>query len=129
MSHLVEKKIVDVTCGLGTIALDADGKLYTWGPNGEGYARKPLEISEGTLKGVIVKVAVQSSQGVCAVLDRDNKIYVWTVQKRFHSTDLLDLKATPTLVRTLRKKKVRQIFAGYNSVFALSEDLIIKEKK
>ena len=128
MSHLAEKKIIDISCGLGSLALDDAGKLYTWGPNGEGYARKPLEISEGILKDIVVKKAVQSTQGICAVLDRDNKIYVWTVQKRFHSTDLLDMKATPVLVRTLRKKKVRQIFAGYNSVFALSEDVLIKEK-
>jgi hypothetical protein len=62
-------------------------------------------------------------------LDRDNKLYTWSVQKRFHSTDLLELSQNPTVVKALRKKQIQSVFPGYNSIFALSEDVIYHEPK
>ena len=65
-------------------------------------------------------------QGSCVALDRDNKLYTWSVQKRFHSTDLLELAQAPTIVKTLRKKTIQAVFPGYNSIFALSDDVLVQ---
>ena len=82
---------------MGSLALDTDGKLYSWGPNGEGFYRKPVHNEEGALKGLTMNAITQNNQGACAALDRDNKLFLWTVQKRFHSNDLLELAPKPTL--------------------------------
>jgi len=57
---LSKVKIIDVSCGLGSIAIDTDGKLYSWGPNGEGFYRKPTLTETGHFKGITVKTASQS---------------------------------------------------------------------
>ena len=86
-NELKGKKIVDVSAGYGhTVALDEEGKVYTWGNNEYGQlgyvtednSTEPICISdkENELKGK--KVVKISAGGVHTVaLDEEGKVYAW----------------------------------------------------
>ena len=91
-SELKGKNIVKVQSeGYTMIALDSDGKVYTWGDNSDGqlgdgtggeygdYSNEPIcisDLSESELKGKNI-VKVQSDGYTMTALDSEGKVYTW----------------------------------------------------
>lgn len=57
-----------------------------------------------------------------AAIDTDERAWFWDSQSQA-SNNLLALSTYPSLIKTMRHKRVKQVFAGRNLVFALGEDV------
>ena len=95
-NELKEKNIVEVQSDSSTmIALDNEGKVYTWGDNSYGqlgngtggeygdYSNVPICISDipnNALNGKNI-VEVQSNSSTMIVLDKEGKVYTWGYNK------------------------------------------------
>ena len=85
---LNEKNIVKIQGSSTIIALDSEGKVYTWGYNGNGqlgngtddeYSNEPICISDipgNALNGKNI-VEVQSDDSTIIALDSEGKVYTW----------------------------------------------------
>ena len=69
-----------------------------------------------------VTAVSQSFYGMSAAIDSDERAWFWDSQSQA-SNNLLALSTYPALIKTMRNKKVKKVFAGRNLVFALGEDV------
>lgn len=101
-SVLNGKDIIEITTGSCTIALDKDGKVYTWGENSSGVLGdgtredriKPVCISdmpENILnQKKIKKIYLYNNEPLAMCLDEEGKVYGWGYNGYFKDGILLD---------------------------------------
>ena len=86
-NELKGKRIVDISAGYGhTVAIDEEGKVYTWGDNGDGQLGdgttndSPLPIcisnKENELKGKKI-ISISAGEGHTVAIDEEGKAYTW----------------------------------------------------
>ena len=86
-TELKGKRIVDISAGYGhTVAIDEEGKVYTWGDNGDGQLGdgttndSPLPIcisnKENKLKGKKI-ISISAGKGHTVAIDEEGKAYTW----------------------------------------------------
>ena len=86
-SALQDKNIVSISVGRDALAIDSEGKLYTWGGNSKGElgngttstAKKPICISNITTSALYNKKIVKAYTGnrTVYVIDEEGKVYSW----------------------------------------------------
>ena len=64
----------------------------------------------------------QSFYGMTAAIDVDDKAWFWDSQSEA-SNNVLSLHTYPAIIKQMRSKKVKKVFAGRNLIFALGEDV------
>ena len=86
-NELKGKRIVDISAGgIHTVAIDEEGKVYTWGNNYDGQlgyvtednSTEPICISnkENELKGKRI-VDISAGYGHTVAIDEEGKVYTW----------------------------------------------------
>ena len=141
-NELKGKKIVDVSAGYGhTVALDEEGKVYTWGDNAVG------QLGDGKANDIVAPIHIHSAEPIC-LTDKENelkrmktvkvvtektevitevislaesgKIYIWEVG------DETAIYALPICISDedteLKGKRIVDISAGKNYIVALDEE-------
>jgi alpha-tubulin suppressor-like RCC1 family protein len=128
------KEIVKVSVGYAfTLALDKDGRIYSWGSGQLGYDDtadsriSPVDISEsGDINGKkIIDISVGNFHSLA--LDEDNRVYVWgtgTYGKlgtgNYDSTvEPVDISESGEITSTTN---IVSVSAGYNHSLALDDD-------
>jgi alpha-tubulin suppressor-like RCC1 family protein len=126
---LKNRKIIAVQAGSAhSVALDDQGRVYTWGSNTHG------ELGNGTvtrsfypsqvqgLEGVKI-VSIQAGQISTFALDDQGRVYQWgKVHFSPKFPHLGDQCTFPNLVSTFKNQKIISIHAGGHHVLALDED-------
>ena len=136
-NELKGKRIVDISAGDGhTVALDEEGKVYTWGKNnfgqlGDGTATNsslPICISdkENELKGKRI-VDISAGYRHTVAIDEEGKVYTWGANYSGQLGDgTLDYSAEPICISNkeneLKGKKIINISAGEDHTVALDEE-------
>ena len=146
-NELKDKEIVDAVIGYNSydyscmmIALDKNGKVYTWGYNEDGQlgngttenSTTPICISnqeENMLKNKKISDIITNYDGMIIVLDQDGKIYMRSAydyitdigegRKMYNKNKLICVSDKENV---LKEKKIVKIEKAFFSFLALDED-------
>ncbi|KAI9105968.1 regulator of chromosome condensation 1/beta-lactamase-inhibitor protein II [Phlyctochytrium arcticum] len=129
LQDLKDKHIVHVVAGgLHNIAIDASGKLYSWGCNDQkALGRDGEETVPARVEGLDDKVVVDVACGdsITAALTSDGQVYTWGTFRSsngiFGFYPGILIQDRPFLMKELPKHIV-QIDAGANHLVALSKE-------
>ena len=135
------KNIINVQSYEGTkIALDSEGKVYTWGDNGTGqlgnvtegfYSNRPICISDipgNALKGKNI-VEVQNNGYTVIALDSEGKVYTWgdnesgelgNGTEEFYSNEPICI--SDILGNALKGKNIVEVQSNGDTVIALDSE-------
>lgn len=58
-----------------------------------------------------------------AAVDSDGQAWYWHTQLDAQGQNVMRLEPRPTVIRQMRKRKVKKVFAGKDLVFALGDDV------
>ena len=135
-NELKGKRIVDISAGgIHTVAIDEEGKVYTWGNNkygqlGDETANSPLPIcisnKENELKGK--KIISISAGGIHTVaIDEEGKAYTWGNNEVGQLGDGTTTNSVlPICIsdkeNELKGKRIVDISAGYEHTVAIDEE-------
>ncbi|TPX64449.1 hypothetical protein SpCBS45565_g05868 [Spizellomyces sp. 'palustris'] len=129
LQYFRDKNIVSIVAGgLHNIALDINGKLYSWGCNDQlALGRGGEETEPAPVDGLEDKVVVQVACGdsISAALTQDGQVYSWGTFR--NSTGIfgyypgIEIQPRPRLVKELPKHVV-QIAAGNNHLVAITKE-------
>ena len=120
IESLSNKSVQEVACGESSFAITSTGELYVWGLYNLEIYRKPF-LPAGISRPVIS--ISQSFYGVTAAVDVDEQAWYWHNQLEAQTSNLMKLPAFPTVVRQMKRRQVKKIFAGKDLVFALGDDV------
>ena len=130
------KKIIDVVLDETVVALDDQGKIYTWGDNyggqlGDGtdveYSNEPIcisDISESELKGKKI-TNIYNAEGTIIALSNEGELYTWGDNyggKLGNGTDI-EYSNKPICITSssdaLRGKTILNVAVVYNKCFPI----------
>ena len=130
LPFLEDKNIIDVVAGgLHSLALGADGRVYSWGCNDEkALGRKGEEYEVAQVDGFgshkIVQIAAGDS--ISAGLTSEGLVYTWGTFRDSKGVIGFDSKSVmqemPTLMESLKNEKIVEIAAGANHMIAITKD-------
>ena len=123
------KNIVEVQSGFTMIALDNEGKVYTWGCNnaqlGNGTnedSNEPIcisDIEENVLKGKNI-VEIQNDNYTMIAIDNERKIYEWGYVKEINEESNEPICITDSKESKLYNKKIKFVNTLYLSNYKFS---------
>ena len=113
------KGIEEISCGESSFAVSSKGEMFAWGLYNYQIYRKPFIPTSMTKP---VSSVSQSFYGMTAAIDTEERAWFWDSQSQA-SNNLLALSTYPSLIKTMRNKRAKQVFAGRNLVFALGEEV------
>ena len=136
-NELKGKRIVDISAGYGhTVAIDEEGKVYTWGDNGDGQLGdgttndSPLPIcisnKENELKGKKI-ISISAGGYHTVALDEEGKVYTWGDNYYGQLGDEMTYRSkVPICISNkeneLKGKKIISISAGGDHTVAIDEE-------
>ena len=136
-NELKGKRIVDISAGYGhTVAIDEEGKVYTWGNNGDGQLGDgtttnsvlPICLSnkENELKGKKI-ISISAGYGHTVAIDEEGKAYTWGYNEFGQLGDGTTTNSVlPICIsdkeNELKGKRIVDISAGYGHTVAIDEE-------
>ena len=136
-TELKGKRIVDISAGYGhTVAIDEEGKVYTWGDNGDGQLGdgttndSPLPIcisnKENELKGKKI-ISISAGGYHTVAIDEEGKVYTWGNNEVGQLGDGTTTNSVlPICIsdkeNELKGKRIVDILAGYGHTVAIDEE-------
>eukprot|EP01022_Parablepharisma_sp_SALTPOND_P019135 TRINITY_DN3227_c0_g1_i1.p1 TRINITY_DN3227_c0_g1~~TRINITY_DN3227_c0_g1_i1.p1 ORF type:complete len:969 (-),score=97.88 TRINITY_DN3227_c0_g1_i1:135-2957(-) len=120
---LERHRIVKVSSGHHSAALNDKGEAFIWGTGVFGEFLEPMPLAKlGKFSAPIIDVSIGGCFGVA--LDKHGAVYSWGANS---SGELgvgdYNPRATPCLIKSLEEKIVTQISCGASSAIALGQDI------
>ena len=122
VTTIADKLVVQLACGgMHTVALTADGKLYTWGCNDEGaLGRRTSGIEDESVPGLVELcehlVQVSAGDSHTAALTEDGQVYSWGCFRDANGP----IGLTPDLRKSDIPKRVIDLSSKFGRVLKVS---------